>query len=132
MSLTQSSALVLVILGCGAVAYWKRSVTTEDLVSKMDISPVEKSILVHLHTQGDDIASNIADSRGHHPSSVSRSASNLSDRGLLDNKGRGVYRLTEDGREIARRLADVESISDKAEDDNDTSNNDKDSSETGS
>ena len=130
MSLSQSSVLVLVILVSGAVAYWKRSLTPTELVEEMDISPVEKSILVHLHTEGDDIASNIADARGHHPSSVSRSASNLADRGLLENKGRGVYRLTEDGREIARRLADVVSISDKSAGGDDNGNTDGDSSDT--
>lgn len=122
MSLSQSSVLLIVILTSAAVAYWKHSVTPTGSIEEMDISPVERSILVHLHNAGDDLVANIADAREHHPSSVSRSASNLAGRGLVENKGRGVYRLTEDGEEIARRLADVESLSDKSEGDEDTSN----------
>lgn len=63
----------------------------------MNLSPVERAILEHLRDSGDDVPANIADEKGFHMKSVSRSVSDLEDRGLVENKGRGVYRSTQDG-----------------------------------
>lgn len=70
----------------------------------MSLSPVERAILTDLSENGDNVPTNIADSTGHHSKSVSRSLSNLEDREIVRNKGRGVWTLTADGKELAARL----------------------------
>ena len=103
----ETGLILLAVAGFAAYRYWGRdSATTDD----MDFSEVETDILIHLHLEGDDVASNIADARGPHPNSVIRSASNLTEEGILVNKGRGVYRLSETGEGYAERLAESESL----------------------
>lgn len=70
----------------------------------MDYTPAQKAILLHLFTEGDDRAANIADAAEMHHNSISRAAKPLKDDGLIVSKGRGVYRLTSYGREEARDL----------------------------
>lgn len=68
-------------------------------------TPVEVAILVDLLIYGDDKAENIANRTGFHRNSVSARITPMAkDDGLLDHKGGGVYRLTDDGREAARGL----------------------------
>lgn len=70
----------------------------------MGLSDVQEAMIVHLIDEGDDIPSNIADSTGYHRNSVVRAAKPLVEKGMVENKGGGVYRLTEDGRQTARDL----------------------------
>jgi len=73
----------------------------------MNLTPTEREVLVSLsreHGDGDNIQTNLADSTGRSSRSVSRAVERLLDRGLVRNKGRGVYRLSEEGREVADRL----------------------------
>ena len=70
----------------------------------MLLTPAQRAILRHLLTEGDDVPSNIADSQDLHRNSVSRAAKPLKDEGLIEDKGSGVYTLTEQGRQEARDL----------------------------
>jgi len=70
----------------------------------MALTEVQRAILTHLLTEGDDVPANIADEQGYHRNSVVRAAKPLVDDDLIVNKGRGVYRLTSEGREQARDL----------------------------
>jgi Mn-dependent DtxR family transcriptional regulator len=67
-------------------------------------SSVERSILVDILIFGDDKAGNISSRTGHPSASVSRSMGPLEDDGLLVDKGGGVYRLTESGRDMAQNI----------------------------
>ena len=67
----------------------------------MDITPTQKAILVDLLIHGDDKAANIARRTGKHRNSVSRSFQNLVDDSLVVEKGGGVYRLTDRGRQAS-------------------------------
>ncbi|ELY86461.1 MULTISPECIES: helix-turn-helix domain-containing protein [Halobacteriales] len=67
----------------------------------MDITPTQKAILVDLLLHNDDKAGNIARRTGRHRNSVSRSFQDLLDAGFVQEKGGGVYRLTDRGRESA-------------------------------
>ena len=71
----------------------------------MDLTPAQKAILLHLYEQGDDVPANISDARDYHRNYVVSEAKELLDEGYIINKGHGVYRLTPDGRETARDLA---------------------------
>jgi Mn-dependent DtxR family transcriptional regulator len=71
------------------------------------LSPVEQELLSALLTDGDNVPGNLADLTGRHPKSVSRSLSNLEDRGLVRTKGRGVWTLTQEGAELAEHLRDL-------------------------
>lgn len=75
----------------------------------MSLSPVERAVVADLSSNGDNVPANIADSTGHHPKSVSRSLSNLEDRDIVYNKGRGVWTLTDDGEEIAKSVLEWQS-----------------------
>jgi len=70
----------------------------------MGLSKVQRAMILHLHDEGDDVPANISEATGYHRNSVVRAAKPLLERGLVENKGRGVYRLTEDGRQTARDL----------------------------
>lgn len=70
------------------------------------LSPVERDILHHLLTGGDDVPGNIAEATDRHPKSVSKRLPDLVDEGLIRNKGRGVYTLTPSGVSLARSLED--------------------------
>lgn len=72
----------------------------------MKLSPVEKAILVSL-LDGDNVPANIADDCGHHAKSVSRSLSDLEDRGHVENKGRGVWTLTYSGVDLGEVLIEL-------------------------
>jgi Mn-dependent DtxR family transcriptional regulator len=72
----------------------------------MGPTPAERAVLVHLLTNGDDLPSNIADETEYHRKSIQRAISRLSEDGLVRNKGRGVYTLTEDGRESVQRAVE--------------------------
>ena len=67
----------------------------------MKLSPVERAILSCLLNEGDNVPANIADETDFHSKSISRSLANLEDRGHVENKGRGVYRLTTSGLDLA-------------------------------
>lgn len=70
----------------------------------MGFSPVEQAILIDLLIFSDDKADNIANRTGYHRNSISRSAKNLLETDHIVNKGGGVYRLTEKGRNAATGL----------------------------
>lgn len=73
----------------------------------MDFTKVETAILVHIYRYGDDRPINIAESQGVHRNSVSRTANDLIERGFIENKGHGVYKLTADGEEVAHHLSEI-------------------------
>ena len=70
----------------------------------MNLTPTERDILVHLLLRGDDRAVNIAEHEDRHRVSVSQRAADLEDKGLIRNKGNGVYALTRDGVTVARDI----------------------------
>jgi DNA-binding MarR family transcriptional regulator len=73
-----------------------------------DLSDAEKDVLLCLSEKGDNIPANIADETGLHSKSVSRILSGsegLESKGLIENKGRGVWTLTEEGAEVVGGLA---------------------------
>jgi len=75
---------------------------------EFDLSDAEKDVLLCLSRKGDNIPANIADETGLHSKSVSRILSGsegLEEKDLIENKGRGVWTLTEVGQEIADGLA---------------------------
>jgi len=78
----------------------------------MDFTEVDGAILRDLYENGDDRPINIADRTGKHRTSVSHCLSgkddSLESRGLVKNKGHGVWSLTEDGVEAARRLIELQ------------------------
>jgi len=70
----------------------------------MSLPPTQEAILKHLYQNGDNIAANIADDTGFHRNSLSRTFPDLVEKGLVRDKGRGVYELTKSGRSAAREL----------------------------
>lgn len=68
------------------------------------LTPLQQAILVDLLVHGDDKAGNIANRTGHHRNAVSSHLGPLTDESLLQNKGEGVYTLTDRGAEAARGL----------------------------
>lgn len=66
------------------------------------VTPTEKEILLCLQEFGDNLPANIADRTDRHTKYVTRLCVEMENKGLLENKGRGVYRLTPDGRQLAR------------------------------
>jgi DNA-binding MarR family transcriptional regulator len=70
----------------------------------MGLTQTQQAILVHLLSEGDDVPANISDASGYHRNSISRAAKPLVEKGYIEKKGHGVYRLTDDGREAARQL----------------------------
>lgn len=75
----------------------------------MNLTPMHENILVDLLLHGDDAPKNVGDRTGHHRNSVSSSLQGrLSDHGLVEPKGAGVYRLTDEGRLTAQQLARAE------------------------
>lgn len=70
----------------------------------MTRTPVEEAILVDLLIFGDDKTENIANRTGFHRNSVSNRITGLDSDGVVEHKGGGVYRLTDDGRTAAQGL----------------------------
>lgn len=74
----------------------------------LDLSRGERKILRDLYRNGDNVPANIAENADLHSKSVSRCLSgddeSLEDRGLVRNKGRGVYTLTKEGLKLAQEL----------------------------
>lgn len=70
----------------------------------MGFTPTEQAILIDLLIFNDDKAENIANRTGYHRNSITRSAKGLLDSGHIVNKGGGVYRLTDQGRNAATGL----------------------------
>lgn len=68
----------------------------------MRLTPTEEDVIRHLFLRGDDRAVNIAEETGRHRVSVSQRAADLEQKGLLRNKGNGVYTLTNAGLTRAR------------------------------
>jgi len=71
----------------------------------MDLSPVERAVLTDLLINGDDKPSNIAQRTGYTRPAVSRRCPPLVERGLLSDKGGGVYTLTNAGVQVAQNLS---------------------------
>ena len=77
----------------------------------MTLKPTEREVLRDLcreNGHGDNIQTNISENIDRTPKSVASALCNLEEKGLIVNKSRGVYRLTEDGREVSERLSEVE------------------------
>jgi DNA-binding MarR family transcriptional regulator len=68
------------------------------------ITDLGGDILVHLYLSGCDVPANIAEHWDRSRPAVSRRLSELSDRGLVKSKGRGVWKLTPAGATYARTL----------------------------
>jgi Mn-dependent DtxR family transcriptional regulator len=66
------------------------------------LPPTKLEILKDLQVNGDNVPANIAENIDRHPKYVTRSLTELEDDGYVINKGRGVYTLSPDGREVAR------------------------------
>jgi predicted transcriptional regulator len=62
----------------------------------------QRAIIVDLLNNGDNVPANIAENTGYSREHVQRSLSDLEDKGLVSNKGRGVWELTDKGQESAR------------------------------
>jgi len=77
----------------------------------MGLKPTDRDVLRDLlpppRGNGDNIQTNIADNTGRSPKAVSQALERLEDDDLVRNKGRGVYRLTNHGRDIAQNLSDL-------------------------
>jgi Mn-dependent DtxR family transcriptional regulator len=75
----------------------------------MSLTPVQKDVLLFLLNKGDDIPANIADGTKRHSKSVSRVLTGMDESllelGLVEDKGRGVYSLTDEGEERARSIS---------------------------
>lgn len=69
----------------------------------MSPTPTEMEILRDLQQNGDNVPANVADNIDRHAKYVIVKLSDLADRGLVLNKGRGVYTLSPDGREYVRQ-----------------------------
>ena len=69
------------------------------------LSPVDRDVLYHLLTRGDDAPANIADSTGRARANVSQRLSSLSDDGYVRSKGAGVWTLTLKGVSAAHEVA---------------------------
>jgi Mn-dependent DtxR family transcriptional regulator len=68
------------------------------------LSSVEMDVLASLLIAGDNTPSNIADDTDRHKTSVSDRLSDLQAKGLVENKGRGVWTLTISGANLARTV----------------------------
>jgi predicted transcriptional regulator len=75
------------------------------------MNPTEKRVLLHLKENGDNVPSNIADDIDRRQGSVQRSTRQLREQGLIRNKGRGVYTLTEEGKTAVEALEDLRAVS---------------------
>ena len=72
----------------------------------MKLTPTERELLVYLLVRGPDIPPNISEDIDRHGYSVRRSGGDLEEDGLVRNKGRNVFALTDDGVMVARDLLD--------------------------
>lgn len=68
------------------------------------MNETEQKTLTDLMKNGDNIPKNIAENVDRHAGSIRRAAANLEERGLIKNKGGGVYTLTEKGEEATCSL----------------------------
>ena len=78
-----------------------------------DLTPTARDVLLDLRPRlsggnGDNIQSNIIDNTGRSTKAVSTALEYLEDRGLVTDKGRGVYRLTDRGRDLADQLSELD------------------------
>jgi Mn-dependent DtxR family transcriptional regulator len=68
------------------------------------MNETERRTLVDLIENGDNIPKNIANNVDRHVGSIRRAVAKLEEKGLIKNKGGGVYTLTERGREATSSL----------------------------
>ena len=61
------------------------------------MNPVDNRILEFLATEGASSPKIVADDLGNHPEYVGDRLRTLTEYGLVDRPGRGIYRITEDG-----------------------------------
>lgn len=75
------------------------------------LTPTERDVLLDLRRRpdgnGDNIQSNIMENTDRTMKSVGSALESLENRGLVVDKGRGVYRLTEEGETLADQLGDL-------------------------
>lgn len=67
----------------------------------MSLSRAERAALVDILIHGDDKAANIGQRVGMHRNTISTKLTKLAGEDYLSNKGGGVYRLTDKGRQHA-------------------------------
>ena len=70
----------------------------------MRLSPSQEAILRHLLRFGDDVPGNIGEEWGFHRTSISRSMPRLEEKGFVEPKGNGVWKLTNTGILVAQNL----------------------------
>ena len=70
----------------------------------MALTDLQESIIIDLRVHGTDKPGNIGNRIGRPRSSVSRVLPDLIEGKYVENKGSGVYRLTDKGRERAQSL----------------------------
>lgn len=68
----------------------------------MGVTPTELEILRDIQIHGDNVPTNIAENIDAASKYVNRKLADLEDRGLVRNKGRGVWTLSPDGRKLVR------------------------------
>ena len=68
------------------------------------LSPVDRDAIVDLLEHGDNSPRNIADNTDRNASSVSRRLGILEEKGIVKNKGSGVWTLTYEGILMARTV----------------------------
>lgn len=66
------------------------------------LSQVDREVLVALLVGGDNTPKNLSEITGRHDQACQSRLAHLEDEDLVENKGGGVYRLTQQGLESAR------------------------------
>lgn len=70
----------------------------------MNLTGVEKDILIDILHHGDNPSGNIADNIGKNRTYVSECLGDLEKKGLVENKGRSTYTLTNAGVSVAQNV----------------------------
>lgn len=73
-----------------------------------NFTPSEKEVMLHIRDNGDNVPYNIAEDVERHNKTVQRKCRELTEQGILRNKGQGVYTLTEKGEEVVEKLMDLD------------------------
>lgn len=70
----------------------------------MSLTPVERAVLVSLLVYGDNTAGGIAQHCTYQRNSITNRLPEMVEKGLIRDKGKNVYELTDDGKTRARAL----------------------------
>jgi Mn-dependent DtxR family transcriptional regulator len=70
----------------------------------MSLTPVQRAVLVDLLVYGDNTAGGIAQHCSYERNSITNRLSGMAEKGLIRDKGKNVYELTDKGKQRARAL----------------------------